>query len=445
MGSDYRHSLPLEVVDPEMYDITTEEDRRIEEGLVMIASENYASKAVKSLLPSSHGFKYAEGSVGNRYYPGGINSDRVEKLAIERLLKLYGAEHANVQPLSGSPANNAVYLALIKMGKLKIGGTIMGFDLSSGGHLTHGSPASLSGILFNCENYNVSKKPEMEGRLDYTEIREMARTCKPGLIISGTTSYSREIDFAEFNDIAREVGAYHMADMAHIAGLIAGGAHPSPVPHADFVTGTTQKTLRGARGGFVLCRKEFANFVDKAVFPGLQGGPHMHVIAANAVAYKEALEPGFRDYSKCVKENAEYLAEYLMGLGHKIITGGTDTHMMLMDLTETGMTGRQAERWLEDAGIYANKNKIPFDERSSEETSGVRFGTPFLTTRGMEPPEMVFVADFINDILRFPGDKKIIAKTKEAVRQFCSDFPLYTELPEGYKMKELPTREFERA
>jgi len=442
MNNGYRHSLPLEVVDPEMYDITTDEDRRIEEGLVLIASENYVSKAVKSLLSSSHGFKYAEGSVGNRYYPGGINSDRVEKLAIERLLALYnGAEHANVQPLSGSPANNAVYLALIKMGKLKIGDTIMGFDLSSGGHLTHGSPASLSGILFNCENYNVDRET---GLLDYTEIREMARTCKPGLIISGTTSYSREIDFAEFNDIAREVGAYHMADMAHLAGLIAGGAHPSPVPHADFVTGTTQKTLRGARGGFVLCRKEFAKFVDKAVFPGLQGGPHMHTIAANAVAYKEALEPGFRDYSKCVKENAKYLAEYLMGLGHKIITGGTDTHMMVMDLTKTGMTGRQVDGWLEDAGIYANKNKIPFDERSSEETSGVRFGTPFLTTRGMEPEQMLYVAGFISDVLRSMGDEKVIVRTKEAVREFCSDFPLYPELPEEYTIKELPPREFER-
>jgi len=412
------------------------EENRIK-GLGLIASENYPPLSVLQANGCILTGKYAEGYADKRYYSGsGPAIDPIERLTIERLIKIYtGAEHANVQPHSGSNANMAAYFALIELGD-----RVLGFDLSCGGHLTHGSPANFSWKLYKFAHYGVGE----DGYLDYDEIYKTAVEHEPKLIVAGATAYPRVIDFARFREIADDVGAYLMVDMAHIAGLVAAGLHPSPVGYAHAVTSTTHKTLMGPRGGFILCDEEFAEAIDTAVFPGIQGGPLMNAIAAKGVAFKVALTPEFREYSKYVVDDAAYLAENLNGLGFNLVTYGTDNHLMLVDLTDMGITGKEASNQLEDAEIFANKNMIPGDKRKPVETSGLRIGTPIMAARGMGPDDMPQVASFINTVLRSGGDEKIIAKTKEAVREFCSDFPLYPELPEEYTIKELPPREFER-
>ena len=412
------HLNALQKYDPDLFKAIVGEKERQMDGIELIPSENLVSQAVLEAMGSVPNNKYSEGYPGKRYYGGNEFIDIIEGLAISRLKKLFGAEHANVQPLSGSPANMDAYYAT-----MDVGDTFMGLKLTEGGHLSHGHPVNFSGKLYKCVQYGVSKEDE---RLDYDAILKQAKEVKPKLILSGYTAYPREIDFKRFREICDEVGAICMADIAHIAGLCAVGVHENPVPYFDIVTTTTHKTLRGPRGAVIMCKEEFAEKIDKAVFPGLQGGPHEHTIAAKAVAFKEALEPEFKNYAEQIVKNAKAMAESLMSLGLRLVTDGTDNHLMLVDVFKSKqLTGKQAEHALELAGIYCNKNTIPFDERSPWDPSGIRIGTPVLTTRGMKESEMKQVAEFIVKALDAASDETKLAAIKQEVKEFCSDFPFY--------------------
>ena len=407
-------------MDPEVYGAIEAELARERQSLVMIASENYASRAVIEAQANVMTNKYAEGYPGARYYGGCEFVDRVERLARSRANRLFDSEHANVQPHSGSQANMAVYLSFIETGD-----TIMGMDLSHGGHLTHGSPVSFSGKIYKPVFYGLN--PETE-RIDYDQVRDLARKSRPKLIIAGASAYPRRIDFSLFKEIAHEVGAYFMVDMAHIAGLVATRLHPSPVGEADFITSTTHKTLRGPRGGLILCSEENGAKLDKSVFPGTQGGPLMHIIAAKAVAFEEALRPDFTAYQKQVLINAHVLAEELMAYGFNLVSGGTDNHLILIDLTDKGITGLDAEQALGQAGIVANKNAVPFDKKGPKITSGLRLGTPALTTRGMKESEIQRIAGLINDILSAPESESVLQRVQGDISEICEAFPIYPYL-----------------
>ncbi|RME46519.1 MAG: serine hydroxymethyltransferase [Chloroflexi bacterium] len=409
-------SAPLAEVDPELFTAIEREEWRQLEGIELIASENYASRAVREAMATVLTNKYAEGYPGKRYYGGCEFVDIAEELARQRALQLFGADHANVQPHSGSQANIAAYLALLEPGD-----TIMAMNLAHGGHLTHGSPVNLSGQIFNIVPYGVDRETE---QIDYDEVAILAREHRPKLILAGATAYPRTIDFARFKEIADEVGAYFMVDMAHIAGLIAANLHPDPVPYCDIVTSTTHKTLRGPRGGFILSRAEHAKAVDRAVFPRTQGGPLMHIIAAKAVAFLEALRPEFVEYQRQIIANARALAERLQSNGIRIVSGGTDNHLLLADLTDTGVTGKEAEKALEQAGITVNKNMIPFDQRSPFVTSGIRLGSPAVTTRGFTENEMRMVADWITRVLMHYDEPAVLRQVREEVMELCLRFPV---------------------
>lgn len=410
----------LKDTDPEIYDAIRLEEKREKEKIILIAAENYTSQAVLEAQGTLLTNKYAEGYPGRRYYGGCEYVDIVESLAIERAKRLFGAEHVNVQPHSGSQANMAVYFSVLKPGD-----TILGMDLSHGGHLTHGSPVSFSGIIYNAVFYGVSRKTET---IDYDGLREIAKKHSPKMIVAGASAYSRIIDFKRFSEIAKEMGAYLMADIAHIAGLIAAGIHPNPFPHADFVTTTTHKTLRGPRGGMIMCKDEFGKAIDKTIFPGIQGGPLMHVIAAKAVAFKEAMTEGFREYQAQVVRNAKSLSAALKEKGYRIVSGGTDNHLMLVDLTDKGITGKEAEKALDRAGITVNKNSIPFDPRPPFVTSGIRLGTPVVTTRGMKEKEMEIIADLIVRVLSNVGKEDVAEEIRGTVRELCNRYPVYPEI-----------------
>ena len=403
-------------VDPEIAQATELEIERQINQLDLIASENITTSAVMAAQASLLTNKYAEGYPGRRYYGGCRHVDTVETLAIERANKLFGSSYANVQPHSGTQANMAAYFAFLKPGD-----TILGMDLAHGGHLSHGSPVSFSGRLFNPVSYGVSEKT---GTIDYDELRTIAEKCRPKMIIAGASAYSRIIDFEAFGSISRSVDAYLMVDMAHISGLIAAGVHPSPIPHADVVTSTTHKTLRGPRGGFILARKEYGKKLNAEIFPGLQGGPLMHVIAAKAVAFKLAMSEDFKEKQRQTVANAKALAEGLVAAGIKLISGGTDNHLMLVDLTDLEITGRDAENALEEAGITVNKNTIPFNGRNPFVTSGIRIGTPTVTARGMKEPEMAAISAMVVEVLNNPKDRDILQQVRESVRDLCDRFPL---------------------
>ena len=403
--------------DPNIKAVIDQELMRQRDKLEMIASENIVSQAVMEAQGSVLTNKYAEGYPGKRYYGGCEHVDVVETLAIERAKRLFGAEHANVQPHSGSQANFAVYFAMLKPGD-----TIVGMNLSHGGHLTHGSPVNVSGTYFNVIPYGVNAETQ---QIDYDEFRKIVLESKPKLIIAGGSAYSRQIDFKKMADVAHEVGAIFMVDMAHFAGLVAAGLHPNPVEYADIVTTTTHKTLRGPRGGMILCKEEYAKAIDKSVFPGIQGGPLMHVIAAKAVAFGEALQPEFKEYAEQVIKNAKVLAAELMAKGLTIVSGGTDTHVMLVDVRNTGLTGKEAEHLLDEIGITANKNTIPFDPASPFVTSGVRLGTPALTTRGLKEDDMKEIADIIAVVLQNPEDTAKHQDAAKRVAALCEKYPLY--------------------
>jgi glycine hydroxymethyltransferase len=406
----------LDVVDPDVAGWIRREEIRQNEGLELIASENFVSRAVREAQGSVLTNKYAEGYPGRRYYGGCEFVDKIESLAIERVKKLFGAEHANVQPHSGSQANMAVYITVLKPGD-----TILGMNLSHGGHLTHGHPLSFSGKEYNVVAYGVRREDE---RIDYDELAAVAREHRPGLIIAGASAYPREIDFARFAEVAAEIGAVLMVDIAHIAGLVLAGLHGSPVPHAAFVTSTTHKTLRGPRGGFVLCRADRAKDLDRNVFPGVQGGPLEHVIAAKAVAFAEAGTPEFAEYQRRVVENARALADRLTARGFRLVSGGTDNHLMLVDVGAAGLSGKEAEKMLEAAGLTVNKNTIPFDTRPPLVASGIRIGTPAVTTRGMGTPEMASIGDAIARVLESRGDAGVQDEIRRTVAGLCSAFPL---------------------
>ena len=406
--------------DPEIYTVIRNEIKRQEENLELIASENFTSLAVLEAQGSVLTNKYAEGYPKARWYGGCEYVDEAERLAIERAKELFGAEHVNVQAHSGTQANMAVYFAA-----LRFKDTVLSMDLACGGHLTHGHPHNFSGMFYNVVTYGVDKKTET---LDYGNILNLARKHKPKMILAGASAYPRRMDFKEFRKIADKVGAYLFADMAHIAGLVAAGIHPSPVPYADFVTSTTHKTLRGPRGGFVICKKEFAKKIDAEIFPGIQGGPLMHVIAAKAIAFREAMSPKFRNYQRQVVRNSRELARALSHKGFRIVSGGTDTHLILVDLTQKGLTGSDASRVLEQAGITVNKNLIPFDKKSSATTSGIRLGTAAVTTRGMKELHMRQIAQFIYEAIEASDDPKKLNGTKEKVLTLTKRFPLYLEL-----------------
>jgi len=410
--------LPLEAVDAEVADLIHREVERQEYGLELIASENFVSRAVLEAMGSVLTNKYAEGYPGRRYYGGCEWVDRTEQLAVDRALQLFGADHANVQSHSGTQANLAAYMALMQAGD-----TLLGMRLSDGGHLTHGAPVSATGRLYHAVQYGVDKAT---GLVDLDVVRDVARRERPKVIVVGASAYPRILDFAGFAAVAREVDAKLVADMAHIAGLVAGDAYPSPVPHADIVTSTTHKTLRGPRGGFILCRAEFAKAVDKQVFPGTQGGPLEHVIAAKAVGFHEALQPSFRVYAAQVVANARGLAEALAERGYTLVSGGTDSHLLLLDLRPQGLTGKFAEEALGRAGIHVNKNTIPGDPQSPFVTSGLRIGTPALTTRGMDVGAMARIAGFMDVILRKPDDATI-ERVRGEVRELAAEYPLYLE------------------
>jgi glycine hydroxymethyltransferase len=410
----------LKTTDPEVYEAIRKEGRRQREKVLLIASENFASPAVLAAQGSLMTNKYAEGYPGRRYYGGCQYMDVVESLAIERAKQIFGADHVNVQPHSGAQANMAVYFTVLKPGD-----AILGMDLAHGGHLTHGSRVSFSGILYHAYSYGVDRTTE---RIDYDVVRKMAEECRPRMIVVGASAYSRTLDFPKFHEIAKAVGAYLMVDIAHIAGLIATGLHPSPIPYADFVTTTTHKTLRGPRGGMVMCKAEYAKALDKAIFPGLQGGPLMHVIAAKAVALKEALAPGFKKYQQQVLANANALASDLQKRGFRIVSGGTDTHLMLVDVAKSkGITGKEAEAALDEAGITVNKNAIPYDERPPAIASGIRLGTPIVTTRGMREKEMDKIADAIDKVLSHHQDEAVRRLVRSRMRALCGKFPVFAE------------------
>ncbi|HEX7960149.1 MAG TPA: serine hydroxymethyltransferase [Terriglobales bacterium] len=410
---------PLSEVDPEIAQAIENEQRRQHEGLELIASENFVSEAVLEAAGSVFTNKYAEGYPGKRYYGGCEFTDVVENLARDRVKQLFGAEHANVQPHSGSQANAAAYSSVLQPGD-----TILGLDLAHGGHLTHGHKLNFSGKLYKVVSYGVRKDTET---IDYDQLEETALREKPKVIIGGGSAYPRTFDFPRMRDIADKCGALLIVDMAHFAGLVAGGVHPSPVPHAQIVTSTTHKTLRGPRAGLILCQQEFAAGVDKSVFPGHQGGPLVHIIAAKAVAFKEALQPSFRDYARQIVANAKTMAETLKAEGFRIISGGTDTHLMLVDVFAKGMLGSEAEKALGDAGITVNKNAIPFDTNPPLKPSGIRIGTPALTTRGMREAEMKQIARWIAEALTRRDDAKVLSRIRHQVFELAEQFPLYAE------------------
>ena len=409
----------LKNFDPQIFEAISKETKRQEYQLELIASENLVSEYVMEAQGSLLTNKYAEGYPGKRYYGGCEYVDIVENLAIERAKKLFGADHVNVQPHSGSQANMGVYFTVLEPGD-----TILGMNLAHGGHLTHGSPVNFSGKLYNVVPYGVRKDTE---QIDYDEVASLAREHKPKLIVVGASAYPRTLDFKKFREIADETGAYVMVDIAHIAGLVAAGLHPNPVPFAEFVTTTTHKTLRGPRGGMIMCREEFAKGVNSRIFPGIQGGPLMHVIAAKAVAFKEALNPRFKAYQKQVLINASVLAGELSDRGYRIVSGGTDTHLMLVDLSNKNLTGKVAEEALDKAGITVNKNGIPFDAKSPFITSGIRIGTPAVTTRGMKGEEMKDIAAFIHFILSDIENESIQKNIRGEVKALCERFPIYRE------------------
>src|SRR5215212_1640597 len=412
-----RAQMPvLSEYDPDVAAMIRREVERQRHGIELIASENFVSEAVLKAMGTPLTNKYAEGLPGKRYYGGCEFVDQVEQLAIDRAKDLFGADHANVQAHSGAQANAAVYLAFLKPGD-----TVLGLDLAQGGHLTHGSPVNFSGLLYHAIHYGVGD----DGRIDYEQMKEIARRERPKMIIAGASAYARVIEFEPFAEVAREIGAKFVVDMAHIAGLVATGYHPSPIPHADAVTTTTHKTLRGPRGGLILCKAEHAKAVDKAMFPGTQGGPLEHVIAAKAVALKEALDPSFKVYCGQIVANAKKLAAALAGHGFDIVSGGTDTHLMLVDLRSRNLTGKVAEKALDLAGITVNKNTVPKETQSPFVTSGIRIGTPAVTTRGMREPEMERIAAMINTVLSAPEDVALAARVREDVRDLTARFPLY--------------------
>jgi Glycine/serine hydroxymethyltransferase len=422
-GSIAKGSMPLgtlAVSDPDIARMIDLEVARQRSGLELIASENFVSPAVMEAMGTPLTNKYAEGLPGKRYYGGCEFVDMVEQCAIDRLKKLFAAAHANVQPHSGAQANAAVYLAFLKPGE-----TVLGMDLSQGGHLTHGSPVNFSGLLYHAIHYGVGE----DGRIDYDQMRDIAKKQRPKMIIAGASAYSRIIDFEPFAEVAREIGAMFMVDMAHFAGLVATGFHPSPIPHADAVTSTTHKTLRGPRGGLILCKEEHAKVIDKAMFPGTQGGPLEHVIAAKAVAFKEALDPSFTQYCGQIVRNAQALAGALMERGFDIVSGGTDNHLMLVDLRNKNVTGKVAEKALDAAGITVNKNTVPKETQSPFVTSGIRIGTPAVTTRGMKESEMERIAELIDKVITSAGDPAVAISVKEEVLDLTNRFPLYKSFP----------------
>ncbi|GIU81296.1 MAG: serine hydroxymethyltransferase [Acidobacteria bacterium] len=421
-------NAPLEEVDPIISQAIDDEVRRQTNGLELIASENFVSEAVLQAMGSVFTNKYAEGYPGRRYYGGCEFVDIVEQTAIDRAKKLFNAEHANVQPHSGAQANMAVFLA-----SLQHGDTILGMNLSHGGHLTHGHPLNFSGINYKVVTYGVH--PETE-QIDYEQLRVLAEEHKPKLIICGASAYPRIIDFQKISEIASSVGAKVLADIAHIAGLVAAGLHPSPIPYCEFVTTTTHKTLRGPRGGLILCREEFAKDIDKAVFPGVQGGPLVHIIAAKAVAFGEALREDFKEYQKQIVANAKALAEELSNQGLRLVSGGTDNHLLLVDvfLNGKGITGKEAEKALEEVNITVNKNTIPFDPNKPMIASGIRLGTPALTTRGMKEPQMRQIARMIAEVIREPKSEEVKNKVRKEVAELSAQFPLY---PKRYKEKKI--------
>lgn len=402
--------------DSEIYDAITREEHRQSEGVELIPSENYVSEAVLEAGGSILTNKYSEGYPGKRYYGGQENIDTIENLAIDRAKKLFGAEHVNVQPYSGSPANTAVYFAL-----LEFGDTVMGLKLDHGGHITHGLPIAFSGTAYNFVQYGVNKET---GRLDMEEVRKLALEHKPKMIVAGFTAYPRDIEWKKFKEIADEVGAISMADISHTAGLIAGGVLESPVSYFDVITTTTHKTLRGPRGAMIMCKEKFAKAIDRAVFPGLQGGPHEHAIAGKAIAFEEALKPEFKEYAAQVKKNAYHLAEEMKKRGFDLVSDGTDTHLILADLTNKGIPGKEAQVALDKVGITLNKNTVPDDPRSPFDPSGIRLGTPAVTTRGMKEPEMEKIADWIDRTISATEDEKVLAEIKEEVKELCLTFPV---------------------
>jgi glycine hydroxymethyltransferase len=413
------HMDDLARIDPAIYAVIERERQRQLHKLEMIASENFVSNAVLQAQGSILTHKYAEGYPGRRFYGGCEYVDTAENLALSRVKEIFGAPYANVQPHSGSQANMAVYFSILKHGE-----TIMGMDLAHGGHLSHGAKVNFSGRLFKSVTYGVDRQTE---QVDFAALRELAQQHRPKLIIAGASAYPRSLDFSRFAEIAREVEAYLMVDMAHIAGLIGAGLHPNPVLVADFVTSTTHKTLRGPRGGLILAQAEYGKALDSQIFPGIQGGPLMHIIAAKAVAFKEALAPSFKHYQHQTVANARILAQEFLKRGYRLVAGGTDTHLILVDLSPNGLTGREGEEALDRAGITVNKNAIPFDQRPPTVTSGIRVGTPALTTRGMKEKEMVAIADFMHQVLSAPEDTDLQAKLQVQVREFCSQYPMFAE------------------
>jgi glycine hydroxymethyltransferase len=407
----------LQTTDPQVYAAIDAEEERQRNKLLLIASENFASPAVLAAQGSLMTNKYAEGYPGKRYYGGCQHVDTVEELAIQRCKQIFGAEHVNVQPHSGSQANMAAYLSVLKPGD-----TILGMDLAQGGHLTHGSKVNFSGMIFRAFSYGVDRQTET---IDYDAVRKLAEDCRPRMIVVGASAYARTLDFPKFEAIAKGVGAYLMVDMAHIAGLIATGLHPNPIPYADFVTTTTHKTLRGPRGGVVMCKAEHAKAVDKFVFPGMQGGPLMHVIAAKAVAFKEALSPAFKRYQQQVIVNARVMAQGLLDRGYKIVSGGTDTHLMLVNLTNKGITGKEADAALDTAGIIVNKNAVPYDEKPPAVASGIRLGTPIVSTRGMKEAEMKEIVDLVDRVLQHRHDTAVLEQIRGEAKALCSRFPIF--------------------
>jgi len=417
-SAEQRMNRPLRDVDPEIAGILREEGRRQGTGLELIPSENFVSEAVLEAMGSVFTNKYAEGYPGKRYYGGCEFADRAEQLAIDRAKALFGGEHANVQAHSGTQANISVYMAALKMGD-----TVLGMNLAHGGHLTHGHPLNFSGKMYKFVAYGVRKDTET---IDYDELEQLARQHQPKMIVAGASAYSRIIDFARMAEIARAVGAILFVDMAHIAGLVAAGVHPSPVPHADFVSTTTHKTLRGPRGGLVLCRQQYAKELDRITFPGTQGGPLVHTIAAKAVCLKEAADPEFKEYGKQVVANARALAAAISKAGFRIVSGGTDNHLMLVDLYSRGVTGKDAQPALDRAGITVNKNAIPFDPTPPMTAGGIRLGSPAVTTRGMREPEMERIAAWLAEILSHLGDAERERRVRAEVAEFAMKFPLYT-------------------
>ncbi len=410
----------LEKTDPIVASAIRKELKRQQSVLEMIPSENIVSEAVLAAMGSVFTNKYSEGYPGKRYYGGNEHADEVESLAIQRAKQLFGAEHVNVQPYSGSPANTAVYFAL-----LNFGDKVMGMSLAEGGHLTHGHAVNFSGKAYNFIQYGVDKKTEM---LDYSSIRKKALEEKPKMIVSGATAYPRQVDFKQFAEIAEEIDAISMADISHIAGLVVGRAHPSPFPFTDVVTTTTHKTLRGPRSAIIMCKEKFASQIDKAVFPGLQGGPHDHTTAAKAVAFGEALAPEFQSYARQIVKNAKTLADELLARGFRLVTNGTDNHLILVDLTNKNVTGKQAELALDKAGITVNKNAIPFDTRKPFDPSGIRIGTPSLTTRGMKESEMRHVGNLIEKAIQNWESNEKLLEVKKEVKGLCLQFPIYPQL-----------------